>query len=636
MHTIPFFKGGTMKKISLWIMIMVCCMMSLTPLSAKEAFDIEKANIEMVVHENGSIDITETYDLKFLQRRHGFYRNIPTVYDMDWNVDGVKEKKSYYFPISHIECDGPYKVEKNYDGISIRLGDEDEEVIGKQSYRLSYRVQTKDLDLDGIQMLYWNLIGSFDTTIKDFTYRITMPKAFDSENIYVSTGRYGQNNNKLSVKVDGNIISGHNTKMLFSQEQATIMVNLPKDYFTFTKDKNYDTYVIGITLIILLGSLILFIRFGKDDEVIVTVEFDPPKDLDSAGVGYVIDHIVDDRDAVSLILKWANNGNILIHDENEGFQLEKRKELGIEANDYERTLFSAIFSKDYIVKEDDLKTEKMSKAMNETKIQIQNHFKKENQVYMKASLVLQCVMLFIVVLPQAIASFAGAYAKYDAISLSLPFMIPSLILLITIIPWILFIRKRYAMKRSTFFILMIVLLICNGICIGAGVILQMQLETSWYVILLTTLVTLGLLVIMVFMDKRSKKGNAWLGQILGLKEFIESCEKDRIEALAKDDPYAFFKVLPYAYVLGISDVWVKKFENIGLPNPGWYVGNQGDVFMSMLWWNHFHYCMRDISKAVCYIPPAKSGSGGGSFSSGGFGGGGFSGGGFGGGSGGSW
>ena len=46
--------------------------------------------------------------------------------------------------------------------------------------------------------------------------------------------------------------------------------------------------------------------------------------------------------------------------------------------------------------------------------------------------------------------------------------------------------------------------------------------------------------------------------------------------------------------------------------------------------------MRDISKAVCYIPPAKSGSGGGSFSSGGFGGGGFSGGGFGGGSGGSW
>ena len=107
MHTIPFFKGGTMKKISLWIMIMVCCMMSLTPLSAKEAFDIEKANIEMVVHENGSIDITETYDLKFLQRRHGFYRNIPTVYDMDWNVDGVKEKKSYYVPISNIEGDAP-------------------------------------------------------------------------------------------------------------------------------------------------------------------------------------------------------------------------------------------------------------------------------------------------------------------------------------------------------------------------------------------------------------------------------------------------------------------------------------------------------------------------------------------------
>ena len=377
-----------MKKISLWIMIIICCMMSITPVSAKEAFDIEKANIEMIVHEDGGIDITETYDLKFLQKRHGFYRNISTEYDMDWEIDGVKEKKSYYFPITNIECDGPHNIEKNYNGVSIRLGDEDKEVIGKQSYRLSYHVQTKDLDLDGMQMLYWNLIGSFDTTIKDFTYRITMPKAFDPKNIYTSTGRYAQNNNKLTVKVDGNVISGHNTKMLFSQEQATIMVNLPNDYFTFAKAKNYDMYVMGITLIILLGSLILFIRFGKDDEVIVTVEFGPPKDLDSAGVGYVIDHIVDDRDAVSLILKWANNGNILIHDEQAGFKLEKRKELGIEANDYERTLFSAIFSKDYIVNEDNLKTEKMSKAMSDTKIQIQNHFKDENQVYMKASLIL--------------------------------------------------------------------------------------------------------------------------------------------------------------------------------------------------------------------------------------------------------
>ena len=617
-------------------MVAICFMMSLTPVSAREAFNIDQAKIEMVVHEDGSIDVTESYDLNFLQKRHGFYRNIPTVYDMDWDVDGVKEKKSYYFPISNIECEGPYAVEKNYSGVSIRLGDEDKEVFGKQSYRISYRVQTKDLDLNGIQMLYWNMIGSFDTSIKDFSYRITMPKAFDENNVYVSSGRYGQNNNKLNVEVNGNIITGKNTETLYSQEQATIMVNLPKDYFHFAKEKHYDWYVMGITLIILLGSMILFIRFGKDDEVIVTVEFDPPKDLDSAGVGYVIDHIVDDRDAVSLILKWANQGNLMIHDEKEGFQLEKRKELGIEANDYERTLFSAIFSKDYIVNADDLKTEKMSKAMHETKIQIQNHFKKENQVYMKTSLVLQCVMLLILALPQAFASFAGAYARYGSFVLALPFMLPSLFLLITCIPWILLMRKRYAMKHSTFLLMLILLLILNGIFIGAGVILQMQLDCGWLMIFTCALVTIGLLIIMVFMDKRSKKGNAWLGQILGLKDFIESCEKDRIEELAQENPYAFFEVLPYAYVLGVSDVWVKKFENIGLPNPEWYTGNQGDVFMSMLWWNHFHYCMRDISKAVCYIPPAKSGSGGGSFSSGGFGGGGFSGGGFGGGSGGSW
>ena len=201
-----------MKKISIWIMVAICFMMSLTPLSAREAFNIDQAKIEMVVHEDGSIDVTESYDLNFLQKRHGFYRNIPTVYDMDWDIDGVKEKKSYYFPISNIECEGPYDVEKNYSGVSIRLGDKDKEVSGKQSYRISYRVQTKDLDLNGMQMLYWNMIGSFDTTIKDFSYRITMPKTFDENNVYVSSGRYGQNNNKLNVEVNGNIITGRNTE----------------------------------------------------------------------------------------------------------------------------------------------------------------------------------------------------------------------------------------------------------------------------------------------------------------------------------------------------------------------------------------------------------------------------------------
>ena len=91
-----------MKKIKRWIA--VCCLLfaaTLIPVDAQEAFIIDDLHVSMEVHEDGGIDITETYVLNFTEAKHGFFRNIPTSYDMEWSVDGKLEKKSYYFPAFH-------------------------------------------------------------------------------------------------------------------------------------------------------------------------------------------------------------------------------------------------------------------------------------------------------------------------------------------------------------------------------------------------------------------------------------------------------------------------------------------------------------------------------------------------------
>ena len=49
-------------------------------------------------------------------------------------------------------------------------------------------------------------------------------------------------------------------------------------------------------------------------------------------------------------------------------------------------------------------------------------------------------------------------------------------------------------------------------------------------------------------------------------------EKDKLEMLVNDNPNYFFDILPYAYVLGVSDIWSKKFESIAIAPPTWYVG----------------------------------------------------------------
>ena len=137
------------------------------------------------------------------------------------------------------------------------------------------------------------------------------------------------------------------------------------------------------------------------------------------------------------------------------------------------------------------------------------------------------------------------------------------------------------------------------------------------------------------MKKRTPFGVSMYGKVLGLKDFIEHAEKDRLNMLFEENPSIYFNVLPYAYVLGLTKVWTKHFKDMEMVQPEWYVG---DNFNTYRFYDTLDYSMRRASSPT---PPSTggrgggySGGGGGGFSSGG--GGGFSGGGFGGSSGGSW
>ena len=634
-----------MKKIKRWIA--VCCLLfaaTLIPVDAQEAFIIDDLHVSMEVHEDGGIDITETYVLNFTEAKHGFFRNIPTSYDMEWSVDGKLEKKSYYFPVSEVTCNRTCSLEGNADAVVVKLGDPDKTVYGEQKYEISYHVKTKDLDLSNhAQALYWNLAYGFDTQIRHLSYDIKMPKAFDENAVFTYSGAFGETTTNLTHEVDQLHIKGETGRLLLSNESATIKVNLPNGYFIYPKPKDYSIPVSIASGILLLAALSLFWKYGRDDEIIATVEFKAPDGLDSAGVGYVIDNTVENKDILSLIIDWANRGFIKIYDEKDGFQLEKLKDMTKEnSHAYERAFFDSIFLYETIVREEGMKNEEVRRGLASAKSMLRNYFNKDpkKRIFTNTSVVLQVIMILLIGLPGLLLSFFSAKAKYEMNLFAIPYVIPSVLLMVSCIPWIIIMRKRYVMKKPIFVLVMCLMVFLNGILIAVNAVLQLLVGGSMWAVLLHAVITILLILIMIFMDKRSEQGTRWLGQILGLKDFILTCEKDRLELLAKDDPYAFFSILPYAYVLGVSDVWVKKFETIAVAAPNWYQGyDSTGVFTTMLWWNHFHYCFHDISAAATYVPAPKGGSGGGSF--GGFGGGGFSGGGcsgggFGGGGGGSW
>ena len=167
------------------------------------------------------------------------------------------------------------------------------------------------------------------------------------------------------------------------------------------------------------------------------------------------------------------------------------------------------------------------------------------------------------------------------------------------------------------------------ICISSNFILPALLQSQIYLIgyIIGLICVLGMIICAKYLPKRTSYGNEMLGKLRGFKNFLETTEKDKLEAMVMEDPNYFYNILPYTYVLGVSDKWIKKFETIALQAPSWY--DSPTKFNTIRFGTFMNNTMASAQNVMSSKPQSNSSS---SKSSGG----GISGGGSGGGGGGSW
>ena len=136
-----------------------------------------------------------------------------------------------------------------------------------------------------------------------------------------------------------------------------------------------------------------------------------------------------------------------------------------------------------------------------------------------------------------------------------------------------------------------------------------------------------------FIARRTDYYTSELDNVLGFKEFLQAAEKDKLETLLAENPQYYYDILPYANVLGVSDIWEDKFKGLTMEPPSYYRGFT--VWDVLIFNSLYRHSYRAYSSATVSRPSSSSRSGGG-FSGRSGGGGGFSGGGFGGGGGRRW
>lgn len=309
-----------MRKYLKYILTIIFFVMVIVPnkvsaVSFSTGYIITSYNIDMVVNEDNTFNITETITAYFTTSKHGIYRKIPLKNNVT-RTDGTTSNNRA--KISNISVNENYTTSNERGYKVIKIGDLNKTITGSHTYTIKYTYNIGKDPLKDADELYFNLIGNeWDTSISNVTFTITMPKSFDKSLLGFSSGVTGStNSSNISYTVNGNIITGSLNSTLTSGQALTVRLTLPEGYFVGASS-NIDVYTVAVIIISLICVLIaysLWAKYGKDDEVIETVEFYPPEGYNSAEVGFLYEGTADTKDIISLLIYLADKGYLKIEE----------------------------------------------------------------------------------------------------------------------------------------------------------------------------------------------------------------------------------------------------------------------------------------------------------------------------------
>lgn len=597
-------------------------------------YDITKYDVEIVVDEHNKYGIKENIDTYFNVSKHGIVRRIP-LYNNIIRQDGTRERNRVL--ISNVHVNEEFASSRENNNYVLKIGSADKTINGKHSYTISYDY---DIGLDKnnkYDELYFNIIGTnWDTDISNVTFKITMPKEFDASKLGFSYGEYGESNtDNISYDVDGNVITGSFDGTLLAGEGLNVRMELPEGYF-IRKSVGSSLLECWYYVIPILGVLISYLiwkKYGKDDQVVDVVSFYPPKNMNSLDVAFAKKGSVNSNDAVSLLVYLASKGYIKIVEDKKSkskFTIQKVKEY--DGNNKEEELFfRGLFKKVW----DSISSDELNESFYLTINSIltkKNSTANRKEIFNNKSSNKRYILFLFMLITSSLSTIIPALG-YKLSDVIFSIIICNLIGIVAlIIVGIIYdnncTKKGLNSALGFAFFFVLALAVANFTIIGFEYIYY---DTVYLIgFILCMVCTYLIYFFYLIVTKRTEYGNKVLGEVNGFKKFLETAEKDKLESLVHDDPSYFYNILPYAYVLGVSDAWIKQFEGIAIAPPDWY--ESADTFDYYRFNRSLNRTIHSASRVMNSVPQSS----GGSSSGGGFSGGGFSGGGSGGGGGSSW
>lgn len=650
---------------NLLLLLLTLAVSLLTAQASSEHYDrycvIDKFEYYAQVHADNTWDVSEVIHVDFKKPRHGIYQYVEQKYDVDF---GGKER-SYFAPITNIEV-MYHEYKTSYlqsDRFTvIRIGDPDQEIVGKVVYNIKYTLHFPDDGFNGGDWLYTSVLGAqCENFIKEFNYNISfdepLPPAF-ADNIRIYTGKLGRKDNPLNASC--NVVSQNHIRgsaaNINHHNAITLYANLPEGHWKGASHPvvvkmewlgdwlmssliSFPTLLIICVCCMFIIVLVRLLKTPRNKKPVPVIEYSAPDGISSAEVGYIIDLSVDVEDLTSLIIWWASKGYLSIEevapeegkgkkkkDDNPEIILHKIKDLPKDAPEYQHKFWKVFFDK-----KDSIAISKIGKKYKqiESAQTALKHKYIEEKSLQDFNGTLFCYLFGFLFL----AVFAILVCCWSQESYELLFTwIAAVVLgamqnLVTadskyVDSW----KKKlinYSIILSFFCASMIVVLLVidDGSPRCPNIVLYGITLMSWILILLSPNI-----------QKDTPYRIEMMSRLLGFREFISTAEVPMLKAMVDENPNVFYDVLPYAIVFDMSDKWCKQFKEIDFEPPTWYNASYsiaaaeiimaGSVVADMLTDRFDKVISSHVQSSSINPSSGRSGRGGGGHSGGGGGGGG--------------
>ena len=603
---------------------------------------------DVTVHQDGSIDVTETITVRAEGReiKRGIYRDFPTVYRGPFFSRHVVP-----FDVMSVLRDGkdePFHMARAENGKRVYIGRENVFLKpGEYTYTLAYRTGRQVGFFEDHDELYWNVTGNgWMFAIEEADAEVVLPDGVPADQVKLEgyTGPQGAKGRDWEGEVnqDGHPVFS-TTRALEAKEGLTIVVSWPKGHVVEpTQSEKTSRFLrdnvgavgglIGVCML-LVYYLLAWSIVGRDPAKGTIIPlFEAPEGFSPAQVRYLRKMGYDDKCLGAAVIDLAVRRCMEIEDVNGVYTIRRvdtdcsgvpREEMDILENVGEPKGKLELKQKNHA------KIGRMIAAFQKTLAKgFGKRYFKRNKRLVIAGLVLSVLTLIGAGLLSGGGGPAGLTCVFLCVWLT-GWSVGTWALVSGIpISWSALVRNSSARVRAAFAALGRTLIAVPFITGEVVAIVMFVRMTSGLMLPILALLIFINLLFYHLMKAYTREGRKLTDQVEGLRMYLRAAEEDRLNFMYAPErtPELFEKFLPYALALDVENAWAEQFSDIleqagreGY-SPAWY---HGAVFATAGVGGFASAMGGSLSGAISSSSaPGSSGGGGGGGSSGGGGGGG--------------